>query len=259
MDWALYSTLFGLGLAGGLFSGLLGIGGGILMVPLLLYLPPLLGIAPLTMKVVAGITAVQSFVGALAGAAGHHRFRRIHVGLALYLGVPMAVASLAGSVASKFLSDGVILATFAAMAMAAAMLMQLPGREETTDTPLEEVEFSRRRAVLVGTVIGVLAGVVGQGGAFLYIPAMLLLLQIPTRVAIGTALAVGIAASGAVFLGRMGTDQIPWAWSAVLVAGVVLGAQLGSRLSQYTPRAALRQILAMIITSTAIKICLEIA
>ena len=41
MDWALYSTLFGLGLAGGLFSGLLGIGGGILMVPLLLYLPPL--------------------------------------------------------------------------------------------------------------------------------------------------------------------------------------------------------------------------
>ncbi len=258
MEFALYSTLFGLGFVGGLFSGLLGIGGGILMAPLLLYVPPLFGVTAFGMKVVAGMTAVQSFVGALAGAVGHHRYKRIHLGLALHLGVPMAITSLVGSMASMYLSDTIILIVFAAMALAAALLMLAPARAESTDVPLEEVAFSRSLAVLVGVVIGTLSGIVGQGGAFLFIPAMLLLLQIPTRVAIGTALAVGIAASGAVFLGRVGTDQIPWGWSLAVVAGVVIGAQLGSRLSQYTPRTVLREILAVIITGSAIKICLEI-
>ena len=58
---------------------------------------------------------------------------------------------------------------------------------------------------------------------------------------VGTALAVGIASSGAVLLGRIGTDQVPWGWSLALVAGVVIGAQIGSRLSQLTPRKVLRK------------------
>jgi uncharacterized membrane protein YfcA len=258
LEPGLASTLFGLGLLGGFLSGLLGIGGGIIMVPLLLYVPPALAVGTLTMKTVAGITSVQSFFGALSGAFGHKRYNRISKSLALALGGSMAAGSLAGSVSSKFVSSDVMLITFALMAIAAAIMMFIPRPEEVENQDVSSLDFSRTMAVAIGLSIGVLGGVIGQGGAFLFIPAMLYLLKIPTRIAIGTALAVGIASSIAVLVGRIGTNQIPYAMSAVLVAGVLIGAQLGSHLSQKTPRKALQRILSVLITVTAIKICYEV-
>jgi uncharacterized membrane protein YfcA len=87
---------------------------------------------------------------------------------------------------------------------------------------------------------------------------MLYLLHIPTRICIGSALAIGILSSGAVLLGRLGTSQIPWQNSLILVAGVIIGAQLGSILSQRTPRVVLRRVLAVVILATAIKIGLNV-
>jgi len=123
---------------------------------------------------------------------------------------------------------------------------------------VHEIKFNKPFAAIIGTSIGLMAGIIGQGGAFLFIPAMMFLLHIPTRIAIGTALAIGIASSIAVLIGRMGTNQIPYAMSAVLVVGVLLGAQVGSILSQKTPRLILRRILALLITVAALKMWFEI-
>ena len=70
--------LFILGLVGGFFSGLLGIGGGIIMVPLLLFIPSILGFNSLSMKTIAGITMVQSLAGSLSAMLVHRRHRFIH-------------------------------------------------------------------------------------------------------------------------------------------------------------------------------------
>jgi len=258
MDTLVYPVLFGLGFAGGFFSGLLGIGGGIIMVPLLLYVPPAVGLASMSMKLVAGITAVQSFVGAASGALGHKRYDRIHPGLALSVGLPMAIASLAGSIASNYVSNELMLTVFAAMALVAAVSMFLPLSESSLDEPLQQVEFNRSAAITIGVVIGGFAGIIGQGGAFLYIPALLYVLHVPTRITIGSSLAIGIASSAAVLLGRIGTDQVPWVWATILVIGVVIGAQLGSLLSQYTPRLVLRRVLGIVITASAVKIWWEL-
>lgn len=258
VDVALGATLFALGLVGGFTSGLVGLGGGIIMVPLLLYVPPALGVGTLTMKVVAGMTSVQSFFGALSGAFGHKRHNRVSRSLAITMGGSMAAGSLAGSIASVELSSGLMLGVFAAMALVAAVMMLLPKRDDHADPDPAALHYSRPLAILIGGGIGILSGVIGQGGAFLFIPAMLHLLHVPTRVAIGTGLVIGIASSTAVLLGRAGTAQIPLFGSAILVAGVILGAQLGSALSQHTPRTALRGILAVLIGVTAIKIWYEL-
>ncbi len=254
MDLALYSVLFTLGLLGGFASGLLGLGGGIIMVPLLLYVPPWLGVGELSMKVVAGMTSVQSFFGAVSGAFGHKRFNRVSLPLAITLGGSMAAGSLAGSLASQWLSSETLLFVFAAMAATAGVMMLLPKHEEPDEPDPADLRFNRGLTIVVGLVIGTLAGVVGQGGAFLFIPAMLYILHIPTRIAIGTALVVGIASSVAVRIGRFGTQQVPFLMSAVLVAGVLLGAHAGSLYSQRTPRRALRAILSVLIMVTAAKI-----
>ena len=258
MELDLFVCLFILGLFGGFISGLLGIGGGIIMVPLLLYVPPLFNIAMLDMRTVAGITAVQSFAGALSGAFGHKRYNRISTSLALIMGGSMAVSSLIGSILSKYTSSEVMLMVFASMAIASVVMMFIPKPEVGDTLEAHEITFNKPLAAVIGITIGLMAGIIGQGGAFLFIPAMLFLLHIPTRVAIGTALAIGIASSIAVLIGRMGTNQIPYTMSAVLVIGVLLGAQLGSILSQKTPRVVLRRILAVLITVAALKMWFEI-
>ena len=254
----MFPTLFSLGLMGGFVSGLLGIGGGIIMVPLLLYVPSALGVGTLTMKTVAGITSVQSFFGALSGAIGHRRYNRISVPLAYAVGGSTAAGSLAGSIASAYLSSETLLMVFAAMAIIAAIMMIIPKHEAGPEPDVEGLVFNKPLAIAVGLFLGVLSGIIGQGGAFLLVPAMLYILRIPTRITIGTTLAVGIASSAAVLLGRLGTDQIPYLMSAVLVAGVLIGAQVGSVMSQRTPRRLLRGVLSVLIAVTAIKIWYEL-
>lgn len=254
MDAGLYGTLFSLGLLGGFLSGLLGIGGGIIMVPLLLYVPPALHVGALTMKTVAGITSAQSFAGALAGAFGHKRYNRISLPLAVTMGGSMAIGSLGGSIISSYMSSEQILMVFATMAIVAAVLMLLPNSESGPDPAAADVRFHKALTVAVGLFIGVLSGFIGQGGAFLFIPIMLYVLKIPTRIAIGTAMVIGVVSSIAVLLGRIGTNQIPYMISAVLVAGVLIGAQAGSVLSQHTPRKLLRGALSILIAATAARI-----
>jgi uncharacterized membrane protein YfcA len=252
------ATLFGLGLCGGLVSGLVGLGGGVVMVPLLLYVPTALGVGTLSIKVVSGMTSVQSLAGAVSGAAGHRRHRRISRSLALTMGGSMAAGSLVGSLGSASLSSNVILGVFATMAIVASVIMLIPRAEEAAEQDVATLPYDRLLAIATGGGIGLLAGVIGQGGAFLFIPAMLYVLRIPMRIAIGTGLAIGVMSSTAVFIGRAETAQVPIVPSAILVLGVLLGAQVGSAWSQRLPRQALRGILAVLIGATAVNIWYEL-
>jgi uncharacterized membrane protein YfcA len=98
----------------------------------------------------------------------------------------------------------------------------IPLSESALDKPLQQVEFNRSAAITIGVVIGGFAGIIGQGGAFLNIPALLYVLHVPTRITIGSSIEIGIASSAAVLLGRIGTDQVPWVRARIL--GIVITA-----------------------------------
>lgn len=251
------TILFSLGLIGGFFSGLLGIGGGIIIVPLLLYIPSFIGLEAISMKTVAGITMVQSLAGAFSGLMVHKKNNFIHRQLVIYMGVGSIVGSLAGSIFSKQIKGEIMLAIFAGMALMATVMMFLPHKKDD-ELLIEDVKFNKYLAFSVALLVGFLGGIVGQGGAFIIIPMMLYVIRIPTRIALGSSVAISFFSAIAGFAGKWGTGQIPFIMALVLVAGAVLGAQAGGRLSNRLPIDSLRGILSFIIALTALKMWFEI-
>ncbi|HYF95855.1 MAG TPA: sulfite exporter TauE/SafE family protein [Symbiobacteriaceae bacterium] len=244
--------LVALGSVAGFFSGLLGIGGGILMVPLLLYAPPLCGYPALGMKAVAGITMVQSLAASLAGTLGHGQ-RRVHGQLVKVMGLAVAGGALAGSVLSRWLSGVALESLFAVLALVAGALLFLPVPNHSED-PASLPGFSRIRAAALGSAIGFLGGVVGQGGGFLIVPGLIYLLRIPVRIALGSSLAIGLISGIAGLAGKALTAQLILWPSLAVVAGALIGSLAGSRLSQRLSQGTLRRVLAVVIIAASVKI-----
>lgn len=257
MTALLIVVLFSLGLIGGLFSGLLGIGGGIIMVPLLLYVPILFGLDAISMKTAAAITMVQSMGGSFSGLIVHKKNKYFHPQLVIYMGTGSFMGSLTGSFFSKQITGDVMLGIFAVMALVATVLMFIP-RKETEDMPIEMVDFNKYIAFFVALLVGLLGGIVGQGGAFILIPIMLYVLKIPTRIALGSSLAIAFLAGLAGFIGKWGSGQIPFLMAVVLVIGALIGAQLGGKLSNRLHTVTLKAILSVLIAITALKMWLDL-
>jgi len=258
MTTILLFVLFALGLIGGFFSGLLGIGGGIIMIPLLLYVPSLVGLEAISMKTAAAITIVQSMAGSFSGLVVHKKNNFVHSKLIVYMGSGVVFGSLLGSYFSKQINGEVMLGIFASMALVATILMFLPSKKDA-NLAVENVEFNKYLAFFVALVVGILGGIVGQGGAFILIPLMLYVLKIPTRIALGSSVAITFLSALAGFIGKWGSGQIPFVMAIILVAGALIGAQVGGRLSKQLPTVSLRTILSVLIAFTALKMWFELS
>ncbi len=248
-----YLLIGTLGLISGFLSGLLGIGGGIVMAPLLLYVPPLFGVEPFVMQTVAGLTIVQGLLGCLAGSLTHNKFHFVSSRLSLYMGSAIFLAALAGGAGARLVSSNFLLFVFASMAFAASFLMLVPVKKDSEKPDVEVMQFSRFRAVTAASGVGLLGGLVGQGGSFILIPLMTSYVQIPTRIAIGSNLAIVFLSSLAGFIGKAVTGQIEWLLTIPIVLTVIPAASLGGRISPHVPILKLRRILAVVIVLAAIR------
>jgi len=239
------------GFAVSCLSGLLGIGGGIVMAPALLYLPPAFGLAALDMRQVAGLTITQGLFACLSGGWRHDRYRSVSRRLVISMGSAITAAALAGSVISRWVANEVLMVVFAGLAAIAALMMWLPKSEEFEVEDPNACRFNVPLAISIAAVIGFLGGLVGQGGSFILIPLMLHVLRLPTRVVIGSNLAIVFLASLAGFVGKAATGQVPLLPTVLLVLAAVPGAQIGSILSHRTSPRWLRTTLAVVIALAA--------
>jgi uncharacterized protein len=243
-----------LSLFGAVVSGLLGVGGAIVMIPLLLYGPPLLGVGQLDIRTVAAITMVQVFVASVSGMLAHRRHRAVNSRLAVVGGVAMSVGSLTGALVSKFVADEALLVVFALMTTVAAGFMFVRTPQTDVLTPGQERPFSRSLTMLVALVVGFGAGLVGAGGAFLLVPLLLVVAGMPIRVTIGSSLAITAVAALAGVVGKFVTDQIPLLPALVVALGAVPGARLGAALSRRLSGTTLKLALFVIIVITGVRV-----
>lgn len=254
---ALCAVTAALGLAGGILSGLLGIGGGILLAPLLLYVPPAVGQPALDMQVVAGLTIVQSLFAGLSGAVAHRGLGNVDAALALWLGGAMAVTSFAGAWWSRSLSPRTLLAIFVVLAVVAAASMAARPPAAAVDEH-GGVVVRKGPALAAGAVIGFFGGMVGQSGAFLVLPAMVRVLKVPLRTAIGTTLAVVVLAALAGTAGKLLGEQVHVPLAAALVPAGVIGARVGASWSARVEVGTLRRALTWILAATALRMSADL-
>jgi uncharacterized membrane protein YfcA len=240
------------GLVASFLSGLLGIGGGLVLTPLLLYLPPLLGGAAIPVKIVTGLTIVQAISGSVLGTLRHRAYGNVSSRLVWLMGPPSALASLVGAFVSRDTPDNVILLIFAILAFAGAVMLLLPvtPRDERAD----EVRADRRIAIPIALVLGFFGGIVGIGGIAFIIAALVYLLRVPTRIAIGSSLGIGLFAAVAALIGKAATAQIDPPLAAIVFVSALVASPIGAAVSVRTQPRALLAILAVIVMVAALRI-----
>ena len=248
------AVLLGLGLIGGFVSGLLGLGGAVLMVPLLLFVPQLFHVPALSMREVAGISIVQVFFSSLSAVISHWRHAHVNGTVVAWLGIPAGVASLAGGILSAETTSHELEILFAIISTLAFFIMLRPLPKGTEDDPSGPIQFSKPWAVVIALLVGGVGGMVGAPGAFIFVPLMIYVLKIPTRITLGSALVIVLIGALSGLAGKVDTHQIVWGLALPLVVGSVVGAQLGGVLSARTPVPVLRWALVLIIGVSTAKI-----
>lgn len=214
---------FGLALIIGLSLGLLGGGGSILTVPLLVYV---LGTEPhQAIAVSLFVVGLTSGIGALQ----HAKKGNVKGGVGMLFAVGGMVGAFLGGILGGFIPGGVLLILFALMMLATsiAMLRKKSEEEEHPKTVLGSKWF----ILFEGLLVGVFTGMVGAGGGFLVVPALVLFAGLPVRHAVGTSLMVISLKSFTGLLGYLNTVDIDWMVAGVIAAGAVLGSFPGTYLA----------------------------
>lgn len=231
--------LVGLALAAliGAVLGLLGGGGSILAVPVFVYVLGFGAKTAVAMSLpVVGMTS-------LAAAVGHWRARSVNAPLALLFGAATMVGAFAGARLAGSISDATQLLLLATVMVVSAGAMlrdrSAPARSAVAGTYV--------LMVLVGLAVGLLTGLVGIGGGFLIVPALVLLAGLPMTHAVGTSLVVISMNAAAGTVGYLGQIDIPWAFVAPFAVVAVLAAVPAARLAYRIPQVALRRAFAMLL------------
>ena len=222
----------------GLSLGLMGGGGSILTVPIFVYV---LGFDP---KLAIAMSLPVVGATSLIGAASHWKAGNVQLKMAALFGVIAMAGAYAGARLSIFLSGSLQLALLAIVMLIAAVSMFRSARRDSRRVGSAAPEG---RAIALGLLIpvalgvGLLTGLIGIGGGFLVVPALVLLAHVSMKQAVGTSLIVIAMNSFSGSLGYLGQVQMPWAFMFGFTAVAAAGILAGTWLVRFVSQAALKQ------------------
>ena len=275
-------VLFSMGAGVGFLSGMFGVGGGFLMTPLLIFyqIPPAVAVATEANQIVA-----SSFSGAIA----HFRRGTVDIKLGTFLLIGGIFGSIIGvAIFSSLRSAGqldliisilyvVFLGTIGSLmvieSLNAIRKSRIPEADRappkpprTKQTWIESLPFKVRfhksklylsviPVLVLGALVGVLASIMGVGGGFLMVPAMIYLLHVPTNVVIGTSLFQIMFVTMFTTIAQSATNQtVDVVLALILMVGGVIGAQFGAQVGQKLRGEQLRALLGLIVLGVCIRL-----
>ncbi|MDN3016224.1 sulfite exporter TauE/SafE family protein [Paenibacillus sp. BSR1-1] len=252
MGISLMITIFLMGVVGSFISGMLGIGGAIINYPMLLYIPVILGVGHFSAHEVSGITAIQVFFATLGGVLAYRKGGYLNKSLIAYMGISILIGSLIGGFGSTHIPERGINIVYGILALLAVIMMFVPKRG-IDHIPLEQVKFNKWLAALLSFIVGIGAGIVGAGGAFLLVPIMLVVLKIPTRMTIASSLAITLISSIGAVTGKIATGQLSILPSLIMVVASLIASPIGANAGKRVNTKVLQVIMGILILATAVK------
>jgi uncharacterized protein len=216
----------------GLSLGFFGGGGSILTVPLLVYV---FGLEP---KPAIASSLLIVAVASAAAAVQHARAGNLRLRAGLAFGLAGMLGAYAGGRASVFVDGGVLLLLFACMMLLTSLAMW---RGRRGRLPVAGAGVALHKLMLQGLVVGSFTGLIGAGGGFLIVPALVLWAGLPMAAAVGTSLFVIVLNSAAGFAGYVSHVRVDPLLVASISACAVIGSGLGLQLARRTDPAALRR------------------
>ena len=275
-------VLLGLGAGVGMMSGIFGVGGGFLMTPLLIFM----GIpAP----VAVGTEANQIVASSVSGALAHFRRGNVDLKMGTMLLIGGIIGSTFGVWLFKWLSalgqiDMVIRLAYVVFLGIIGSLMLIESvkaiRRTQSATGIRrrlhehhwfhglpfKMRFRRSKLYIsallpltVGALVGILAAIMGVGGGFIMVPAMIYVLGMPTSVVIGTSLfQIVFVTANVTFLQAYQNQTVDILLALFLIVGGVIGAQLGTRVGAKLPGEKMRFLLAAMVVGVCIKMMFDL-
>ncbi len=232
----------------GFLSGFLGVGGGFILVPLLIFID-----VP-THYAIGSSLAYIVFIG-ISGAVQHYRQKDCDTKAALPMIVAGIVTAQLGSYTTGYVNASLLQAILAVVLVGASIIMIVTRNRKGSE--LDEAASCPRNiplATAIGLVVGFVSGLLGVGGGFILIPMLTLLLKMPIRTAVGTSLlaVAGFAASGA--LGHYMMDHVDPYLVVLLVLGGVVSSPLGAMATERLSPKHLGEIFVLVLLLFAIKL-----
>ncbi len=274
--------ILGLGGMVGLLSGIFGVGGGFLMTPLLIFL----GVPA---AVAVGTEANQIVAASVSGVLAHWRRGNVDVKMGSILLAGGIVGSTLGVYIFAALRElgqidlaiklsfifflGIIGTLMLFESMRTIMRARRPGakrRRLHQHNWLHGLPFKMRfrksklyisalLPFMVGAVVGVLSAIMGVGGGFIMVPAMIYLLGMPTSVVVGTSLfQIIFVTANVTFLQSVQTQTVDVVLAGLLLIGGVIGAQFGTRIGALLRGEQLRGLLALIVLAVCLKLVTDV-
>jgi len=276
VNWAM---ILGVGAAVGFLSGMFGVGGGFLMTPLLVFygIPPGIAVATQASHITAsslsgalaqwrrrGVDAKMGAMllsGGLAGSAiGVYIFRELQRLGQIELVVTASYVVLLGSIGGLMLNESI----------RAIRKVRTGGNAAPTKTGMHswihglpfKIRFRRSKLyisvippVILGCLVGILTAIMGVGGGFIMVPAMIYLLRMPTNVVIGTSQFQILFVTAATTILHATSDQtVDIVLAFLLVIGGVVGVQFGVRVGSQMRGEQLRALLAVLVVGVALRL-----
>jgi uncharacterized membrane protein YfcA len=225
----------------GIFLGLIGGGGSILTVPVLVYL---FHVDPVQ------ATAYSLFIvgsSSLVGAWPKYKQGFVHLKTAIIFGIPSiisvyatrkflvpAIPSNLGEYGGLIVTKSFMLMLLFAILMVGASFSMIRSKSSNETVTEGDQRFNYPLILIEGALVGLLTGLVGAGGGFLIIPALVMLSNLPMKQAVGTSLLIIAAKSLIGFTGDLGTSTINWTLllsvTALAIAGIFIGDKLSKRI-----------------------------
>ncbi|MCX5478406.1 sulfite exporter TauE/SafE family protein [Kaistia geumhonensis] len=270
--------IFGMGAAVGFLSGLFGVGGGFLLTPLLIFsgIPPAVAVASTTAQVVAssfsaaltywrrrlidfklaGMLVVAGVIGSSIGVTIFTLLRRSGQ---LDLIISVCYVTFLGLVGGLMLTESLRAIIDARRGRPAPL--RRPGQHGWMHRLPFKMRFKRSRLyvsvvpiLVIGIGIGILGSLLGIGGGFILVPALIYILRVPTSVVVGTSLIQMIGTMAvATVLQAANNHSVDGVLALILMVGGVIGAQFGARLGARLGGEQLRAMLALLVLAVGIR------